>query len=119
MEDIKFYKEVYTEIIDGVVVVHRGFTYNYCIEGEDRPIESVDFYDEHGNKYYGNFPAREDAEYEIEQLKKLGYSAVIGPKAPFRDILGRPIRNNMEGAVGIYIEPTKSKTKVLKRNTHK
>lgn len=116
MEDIEFYNEEYSEEIDGVTVVHRGFTYNYVIPGESRPIESVDFYDANGNKFYSNFPEREEAEYEIEQLNKLGYSAVIGPKAPYRDILGRVVPNTMENAVGVYI--VKEQQKKKKKEVH-
>lgn len=114
VDDIEYYSEEYSEEIDDVVVIHRGFSFNHVIPNEDRPTEAVDFYDLNGNKFYANFPDKESALFEIQELNKRGLAAVIGPKAPLRDSIGRPIPNPIKGCVGVYIVVEKQQIKRLK-----
>lgn len=93
------------EIIDGVTVVHSGFT--YYIHGPQRkrlPREKLEMYDANGNKFYSNFESIEEASQTIVKLAEEGITAVIGPKAPWLDYkTGNPIPNCSETAVGVFI----------------
>jgi len=88
------------EVIDGVTIVHSGeFTYD-----EGLPREVLEMYDANGNKFYSNFESIEEANQEIAKLAEEDITAVIGPKAPWRDYkTGNPIPNRSENAVGVFI----------------
>ncbi len=100
MSDTKEYEWV--EVFDGVLVIHKGFTYNYCIPNEDRPIETLEMYDLSGNKFYGNYENLQEAEKEAERMAKRGVELIVGNKAPCRDAQGKAIPNNSKNGVALY-----------------
>lgn len=96
------------EVIDGVRVVHTGLTnyvYEYDVKGhaEAKPKEILEMYDVNGNRFYSNCSSLEEAQKLVERLKAEGKNAVIGPKAPWMNKDGQPIKNQSENAVGVYI----------------
>ena len=100
---IKEQKSTYTEVIDGVTVVHTGQQRS----GRDVLI----MYDAEGNRFYSNFGSIEKAKLAILKLAENGITAIIGPKAPWIDSkTGNPINNPSKNEVGVFIvsEPEKS-----------
>ena len=96
------------EVIDGVRVVHTGLTkyfYEHDVKGhaEAKPKEILEMYDVNGNRFYSNCSSLEEAQKLVERLKAEGKNAVIGPKAPWRNKDGQPIKNQSENDVGVYI----------------
>lgn len=87
------------EIIDGVTVVHTG---RYLYVHKEKQ-EILEMYDSNGNRFYSNCVSLEEAEKLVEELKQEGKNAVIGPKAPWKDKAGQPIKNQSENNVGVYI----------------
>ena len=104
MNDFKLDDLTRIEVIDGVTIVHSGMTqFTYGLNHERLP-EELEMYDANGNKFYSNFESIEEANQEIEKLAEEGITAVIGPKAPWRDYkTGNPIPNRSENAVGVFI----------------
>ena len=100
MSDKEEYEWV--EVFDGVLVIHKGFTYNHSIPNEDRPIETLEMYDLSGNKFYGNYECLEDALKEVNEMSKKGVELVVGSKAPCRDAQGKAIPNNSKNGVALY-----------------
>lgn len=100
MSEAKEYE--WAEVFDGVLLIHKGFTYNHCIPDEDRPTEIIDMYDLSGNKFYGNYENIEKAEEELERMAQKGVELIIGHKAPCRDAQGKAIPNNSKHGVALY-----------------
>mgnify|MGYP005980171603 FL=1 len=105
MNDFKLDDLTRKEVIDGVTIVHSGMTqFTYELNHERLPREKLEMYDANGNKFYSNFESIEEANQEIAKLAEEGITAVIGPKAPWRDYkTGNPIPNRSENAVGVFI----------------
>ena len=92
------------EVIDGVTVVHTGVTqYLYDSDGKALPREILKMYDADGNSFYSNCTSLEEAEQMVERLEAEGRTPVIGPKAPVINNDGRPVSNNWENCVGVFI----------------
>ena len=96
------------EVIDGVRVVHTGlidYVYEYDKKeyAEAKPKEILEMYDVNGNRFYSNCSSLEEAQKLVERLKAEGKNAVIGPKAPWMNKDGQPIKNQSENDVGVYI----------------
>lgn len=100
------------EVIDGVRVVHTGlidyvYEYDYDYDkkeyAEAKPKEILEMYDVNGNRFYSNCSSLEEAQKLVERLKAEGKNAVIGPKAPWMNKDGQPIKNQSENDVGVYI----------------
>ena len=105
MEDFKLDDLARKEKIGGVTVVHTGITqYIYGPKKEILPQEVLEMYDANGNQFYSNFESIEEANKEITELAEKGITAVIGPKAPYRDYqTGKLIPNSSENAVGVFV----------------
>ena len=112
MSEAKEYEWV--EVFDGVLVIHRGFTYNHIIPDEDRPIETIEMYDLQGNKFYGNYESISEAQHEVEKMAKKGVELIIGHKAPCRDAQGKAIPNNSRNGVALYEVSKHENPKIMK-----
>lgn len=109
-EDFSF-MEGKKEVIDGVTVIHTGMTLHYSgFNYEPATEEYVEMYDSNGNRFYSNFESMEEANEKINELAKEGITAVIGPKAPWKNyITGLPVPNRSKTQIGLYIVPTQEK----------
>ena len=104
-----------TEIINGVTVDY------YKPEVTSNPqlnkflqLESIKFYDNNGNEFYANCNDINEAYEQMGYLLERGVAAVIGPKAPIKDLnTGCISANYNENGVAIYIVKKKEKNKGL------
>lgn len=89
------------EAFDGVIVVYTD-KMERDLDGREYPI--IEFYDENGYKFHGNFQETEQAESEVEFYQQHGINAELGPAAPCQ-VNGRVYSNNYD-CVGVYLENT-------------
>ena len=116
--------QTWKEVIDGVTVVHSGDNryghqgnrpkFSWEVGGykdlddelrdlDDELKESVKMYDSNGNRFYSNYESIEEANKAIAKLAERGITAIVGPKAPWRDKDGNMVPNRYENEVGVFV----------------
>ena len=114
-------KEIYKrEIINGVTVEYgkSKVTTNPQLN-KFLQLEAIKFYDASGNEFYANCDDINEAYAQMCYLLNRGVEAVIGPKAPIKDLNTGDITTNYnQNGVAIYIVKKHEKNKGLVRKKY-
>ena len=108
------------EIINGVTVEYsKARVSSNPIINNFLQLDAIRFYDADGNEFYANCDDINEAYGQRCYLLNRGVEAVIGPKAPIKDLNSGTINVNYnQNGVGIYIVKKHEEVKglVKKRN---